>query len=383
MTLEQTRLLGIEFERRIQTMIPDRELEKLDTETIYSFLNQYQDKYVHDIYRNLDKIPSGTKLSAHVEAVLQAMIKTEDISIDASGVVKGAKQAEDAIKEVNKEFDNLGDKCSSGADKANKKINELKSTLDATQQLGKNLTTYLTLPLVGFGAMAVNTTKDFKYSMAEVSAIGNITGKDLEKLENQAKQLGKSTFFSSVEASQAMKMYAMAGFEVKEIMDALPATLDLAVATNTDLAKSADIVSDAMTALKIPTKDTAKFTDILAMASSKANTNVEMLGESFKYVAPIAGELGVKAEDLAVGLGIMANSGIKGSMSGTQMRTALSRLVKPTKEMKSVMDKYNISLQLNEDGTVNLMDTMKHLRANLGELNETERGNGGFGSTTK
>ena len=95
MTLEQTRLLGIEFERRIQTMIPDRELEKLDTETIYSFLNQYQDKYVHDIYRNLDKIPSGTKLSAHVEAVLQAMIKTEDISIDATGVVNNTSSITD------------------------------------------------------------------------------------------------------------------------------------------------------------------------------------------------------------------------------------------------------------------------------------------------
>jgi len=71
MTLEQTRQLGIEFERRVQTMIPESEFaQKLDTETIYSYLNQFQDKYIHEIYRNLDNIPSGSKASAHVESVL-------------------------------------------------------------------------------------------------------------------------------------------------------------------------------------------------------------------------------------------------------------------------------------------------------------------------
>lgn len=295
------------------------------------------------------------------------------LELDASGVKQGAKQAEDAIKSVNKEFDKLGNKGSSGADKANEKINELKTTLDATQKIGRNLTTYLTLPLVGFGTMAVNTAKDFEFAMAEVSAIGNITGNDLKNLENQAKELGRTTFFSSKEAASGMKMYALAGFEVKEIMDAMPATLDLAVASNTDLARTCDIVSDAMTALKLPTSDTAKFTDILAQTSSKANTTVEMLGESFKYCAPVAGELGVKAEDLAVGLGLMANAGVKSTMSGTQMRTALSRLVKPTSEMQKVMDKYNIAIQKNEDGTVDLMATMKHLRKQLGELEATEK----------
>ena len=82
MSIDETRQLGIEFERRVQTMIPERELDKLDTETIYSFLNQYQDKYIHEIYRGLDQIPSGTKLSAHVEAVLQAMLRDVEVSAD-------------------------------------------------------------------------------------------------------------------------------------------------------------------------------------------------------------------------------------------------------------------------------------------------------------
>lgn len=297
------------------------------------------------------------------------------LDLDASGVKKGAKEAEDAIKKVKDEFDELGDSGAKGSKKASEGIKELNQGLDKAQQLGKNLTKYLTLPIVGFGTMAVNTTKDFKYSMAEVSAISGATGSDLEKLEEQAKELGRTTFFSATEASQGMKYYAMAGFEVNEIMSAMPATLDLAIASNTDLARTCDIVSDAMTALKIPIEDTSKFTDILAMASSKANTNVEMLGESFKYCAPVAGELGIKAEDLAVGLGLMANAGVKGSMSGTQMRTALSRLVKPTKEMKATMEKYNIAIQTNSDGTVDLMATMKHLRKQLGELEATEKAN--------
>lgn len=81
MTPNETRQLGIEFERRIQTMIPEKEFDKLDTETIYSFLNQYQDRYIHDIYRNLDNIQSGTKLSSHVESVLQTLLKTSELTV--------------------------------------------------------------------------------------------------------------------------------------------------------------------------------------------------------------------------------------------------------------------------------------------------------------
>lgn len=245
------------------------------------------------------------------------------LELDASGVKKGAKEAEDAIKKVEDSIEDLGnagskapkkvedglDDVGDSANKAKSKIEGLKSALDSVQRVGQTLTTTLTLPLVGFGALAVDTTKDFKYSMAEVSAISGATGDDLAKLEEQAKELGATTFFSATEASQGMKYFAMAGYEVDEIMSALPATLNLAIASGENLGTTADIVSDAMTALKLEAKDTAKFTDILAKASMKSNTNVGMLGESFKYSASICGELGIKAEDLAVGLGLMANAG--------------------------------------------------------------------------
>lgn len=281
---------------------------------------------------------------------------------------KPLKDTADGLEQVGEQGENATKKVKKGTDDLTKGLNDL-------SKVGKTLTKTLTLPIIGFGTLATKEASEFNYSMAEVQAISGATSEELKMMENQARELGKTTMASAKDASQGLKYFSMAGYSVKESMDALEPTLQLSIATNTDLARTADIVSDAMTALKIPASNTAKFTDILAQASSKANTNVELLGESFKYCAPVAGELGIKAEDLAVGLSLMANAGIKGSMSGTQMRTALARLVKPTKEMQAAMDKYNIQIQKNKDGSVNLMDTMTHLRSSLKDLGETERAN--------
>lgn len=136
-----------------------------------------------------------------------------------------------------------------------------------------------------------------------------------------------------------------------------------------------DIVSDAMTALKIETKEATRFTDIMASTASSSNTSIQMLGESFKYCAPVAGELGIKAEDLSIALGLMANSGLKSTVSGNQLKTGLLRMVKPTKQIQEAMDKYGISLQLADDGSVDLMSTMIHLREKLGSLDKVTRAN--------
>ena len=136
-----------------------------------------------------------------------------------------------------------------------------------------------------------------------------------------------------------------------------------------------DIVSDAMTALKIETKEATRFTDIMASTASSSNTSIQMLGESFKYCAPVAGELGIKAEDLSIALGLMANSGLKSTVSGNQLKTGLLRMVKPTKQIQEAMDKYGISLQLADDGSVDLMSTMIHLREKLGGLDKVTRAN--------
>lgn len=311
---------------------------------------------------------------------------TAQLELDASGVKKGAEEAEESIKKVKDAADDLGntdtdklkdnlDDVGGSADKAKPKIDNLKSALDSITKVGQTLTKTLTLPLVGFGALAVKEAGSFEFAMAEVSAASGIVGDDLKALEQQARDLGKSTFFSAQEAAEGMTNYARAGYDANEIMSVMPGTLDLAVASNTDLATTCGIVSSAMKGLGMEVEETTRFTDILAKASSESNTTVKDLGEAFKYCAPVAGSLKIKAEDLAVALGTMANASISGSMAGTQIRAVLSRMVKPTKEVQQAMDKYNIALKTNEDGSVDLMGTMELLRKNLGDLEEVERAN--------
>ena len=130
-------------------------------------------------------------------------------------------------------------------------------------------------------------------------------------------------------------------------------------------------MTDALTAFGLSAKDSGHFADILAAASTNANTNVSMLGESFKYAAPVAGALGINAEDTSVALGLMANAGIKASQAGTSLRTGLTNLAKPTKQMQTYMDRYNIALVENDDGSINLRETMISLREKMGNLSES------------
>ena len=146
-----------------------------------------------------------------------------------------------------------------------------------------------------------------------------------------------------------------------------------AAASGEDLGTTSDIVTDALTAFGLSAKDSGHFADILAAASTNANTNVSMLGESFKYAAPVAGSLGISAEDTSIALGLMANSGIKASQAGTALRTGLTNLAKPTKQMQTYMDKYNIALVENDDGSINLRETMISLREKMGNLSESEQ----------
>lgn len=282
---------------------------------------------------------------------------TAFLDLDASGVRQGAQEATQAIQGIENSLGNM------------------ESGFKSLEKTGAILTTALTLPLVGFAKISLDTAKDFEYSMSEVQAISGATGSELKALEEQAKNLGATTFYSAQEASQGMKYYAMAGYEVNEIMDAMPASIDLAVASNTDLATVCDIVSDAMTGLKMSSEETTRFTDILAKTATSTNTTVEMLGESFKYSSATAGMLGISAEDLSIALGLMANAGTKGTVAGNNLKTGLLRLSAPTDKMTEAMEKYNISLKTNEDGSVNLLETMSNMRTQLKNLDEVTQAN--------
>jgi len=222
------------------------------------------------------------------------------------------------------------------------------------------------------GKAAVSAGSDFEAGMSQVSAISGATGSDLEALTEKAKEMGAKTKFSATESTQAFKYMAMAGWKTADMLDGIGGVMDLAAASGEDLASTSDIVTDALTAFGLSAKDSGHFADVLAKASSNSNTNVGMMGETFKYVAPVAGALGYSVEDTAVAVGLMANAGIKASQAGTSLRAILSRMAKPTDEVQAAMDALGISLTDSEGNMKSLDETMGDLRAGFAGLTEAE-----------
>ncbi|WP_035771333.1 phage tail tape measure protein [Clostridium cadaveris] len=196
----------------------------------------------------------------------------------------------------------------------------------------------------GIGAYAIKVGGDFEEGMSKVQAISGSTAKEIEQLSIKAKDMGAKTKFSATESAEAMQYMAMAGWKTSDMLNGIDGIMNLAAASGEDLALVSDIVTDALTAFGMSAKDSAQFADLLASAASNSNTNVSMLGESFKYVAPVAGALKMSAKDTAFALGLMANSGIKASQSGTALRASLTNLAHPSKEMAKEMDRLGISL---------------------------------------
>ena len=202
--------------------------------------------------------------------------------------------------------------------------------------------------LTAAAGYAVNVGSSFEAAMSEVAAISGAAGDDLEALTAKAKEMGASTKFSATESAEALKYMAMAGWDTEKMLSGLPGVMNLAAASGESLGLVSDIVTDSMTAFGLSADQAAHFSDVLAQASNKSNTNVALMGETFKYVAPVAGALGYSIEDTAVAIGLMANNGIKGSQAGTALRSTLSRLAKPTDEVQAAMDKLGISLTDSE-----------------------------------
>ena len=264
----------------------------------------------------------------------------------------------------------LKDDATTGLKKASSSIEKIGQS---ATEVGKTFSKYITAPLTGLGALAIKEFAGFESSMAKVKAITQATSDEMAILTAKARDLGKNTQFSATEVADAMTYMGMAGWNTTQIMDGLEGVLDLAVASETDLAKVSDIVTDALTGFGMEAKDTQAFVDLLASVSRNANTDVNMLGESFKYVAPIMGGLGVSAEDTAYTLGLMANAGIKGSQAGTSLRQTMLSLVDPTKEAQKLMNQYGIAIVEAEDGSVDLRATLDNLKDGLSGLSEVQQ----------
>lgn len=249
---------------------------------------------------------------------------------------------------------------------------KLKTVGSAIEGVGQKLMP-VTAAVGGLGAAAVKVASDFDSAMSQVAAVSGATGKDLEALRDKAREMGSKTKFSASEAAEAMNYMAMAGWKTGDMLSGIEGIMNLAAASGEDLATTSDIVTDALTALGLSAEDSGHFADILAVASSNANTNVAMMGETFKYCAPVAGALGFSAEDTAEAIGLMANAGIKSSQAGTAMRSMMTNL---TGEVKFAGDAFGeLTIQTtNTDGSMrSLGDILADCRAAFSQMSESEK----------
>ena len=248
----------------------------------------------------------------------------------------------------------------------------LQSAGDKISGVGQKLLP-VTAGVTALGTIAVKTGADFDAAMSKVAAVSGATGSEMDALREKAREMGSKTKFSASEAADAMNYMAMAGWKTNDMLSGIEGIMNLAAASGEDLASTSDIVTDALTAFGLSASDSGHFADILAAASSNANTNVSMMGETFKYAAPVLGSLGYSAEDSAIAIGLMANAGIKSSQAGTALRSAITNLAKPTDTVASAMEQYGISLTDSSGKMYSLRELMEQLRQKLGGLSEAEQ----------
>lgn len=272
-----------------------------------------------------------------------------------------------------KEFSSNLSKAQNDIKQAKKEMEGLGNLGSGLESVGSTLSKTVTLPIIGIGTAAVKASSDFEQAMSKVKAISGATAGDMELLNEKAIEMGAKTKFSAKESADAFTYMAMAGWDTKAMLDGIDGIMNLAAADGLDLATTSDIVTDAITAFGLAAEDSAHFADVLAVASSSSNTNVQMLGESFKYVAPVAGSLGYSVEDTAVALGLMANAGVKASQAGTSLRGALTRMVKPTESAAIWMEKLGIEVT-NSDGSMKSLDeVMRILRSSMSGLTDEQK----------
>lgn len=312
---------------------------------------------------------STQQLAKSANAVTPAMAGV-DRSMNSAvssvqGIANATKKAESELSKLKRTGSNIKVKIDA-KDEATSKVQKIKSELNtfkgkvytatvnvkqnmagAMQSAGNKLSGAMlgtTMQMagmagIGFGIFdAVKGYADFEEEMSAVKAISGATSEEFQKLNEKAIQMGADTKFSALESAQAFKYMGMAGWKTSEMIGGIAGIMNLAAASGEDLAMTSDIVTDSLSAFGLQAKDSAMFADVLAAAATNSNTNVALMGQTFKYAAPVAGALGFSVQDTALAVGLMANQGIKGSEAGTALRAMMTRLVKPTKESGEAMD---------------------------------------------
>jgi TP901 family phage tail tape measure protein len=239
--------------------------------------------------------------------------------------------------------------------------------------VGSTLTTSVTLPITAIGTAAVMTMTKFDDSMRKVQAVSGATGEEFEDLRKLAKDLGSTTAWSASEAADGMAFLGQAGFDVNEIMEAMPGMLSLASAGQLDLARAADIASNVLSGFGLPATEAGKVSDVLAKAAASSNVSVEQLGETMKFAAPVAKSFGMSLEEAAAITGKMGDAGIQGSMAGTALRAALVRLSDPPREAAEALAELGIQVSDTAGNMLPVGDIVGQMEKQFAGLSESER----------
>ena len=335
--------------------------------------------------------PSNTELLSQKQEILAESIeqtskKLEELrKVQEAAIQEGEKVSPENYRNLQREIANTENKLKQLQVQASKwtsagksleeygdKITKISKKID---NLGTTITTTLTLPILAIGTAAVTTGNDFEAQMSRVQAIAGATQEELEKLTDQAIELGAETSFSASEVAAGMENLASAGFKTNEIIDAMPGLLDLAASSGADLATSSEIAASAIRGFGLEASSSAHVADVFAEAAARTNAQTEDMGEAMKYIAPIANTMGLKIEEVAAAIGIMSDAGIKGSQAGTSLRGALVRLTKPTDKMLGVMEDLGISFYDNEGKMKSLTKMISMLQDATKDLTDEEKQN--------
>ena len=322
----------------------------------------------------------NTKIGEQKAQLEKLETEYKNVALEQGTGSKEAQELKGKIDQLNSELGEnesklkqVDDALEAAGNEADKSANGGWSVLNQViADLASNAIQQAINKLQDFARETMNLGIDFSASMSNVQAISGATGDEIAMLEQKARDLGATTVFSASDVADGFGYMAMAGWDTEQMMSGIAGVLDLAASSGEDLATTSDIVTDALTAFGMEAGDAGRLADVMAAASSNANTNVSMLGESFKYVAPVAGALGYSAEDTAVALGLMANSGIKASQGGTALRTMLTNMAKPTDDMAYAMEQLGVSLSDDEGNMYSLREVMDQLRSGFGDLMMSE-----------
>lgn len=346
-----------------------------------------------DVQKLLKLDPSNTELLSQKHKLLADAVKATKEKLET--LKTAAEQANQALAngdisqeqydalqreiiETEQELQNLqreAEASSTALAKLGQAGEMLEKAGDKIADVGTTLTTHVTVPIAAAGTAAVKTAADFDSAMSKVAAVSGATGDELDALRDKAREMGAKTKFSASEAADAMNYMAMAGWKTGDMLEGIEGIMNLAAASSEDLATTSDIVTDALTAFGLSAADSGHFADVLAAASSNANTNVSMMGETFKYCAPVAGALGFSCEDTAQAIGLMANSGIKSTQAGTALRTIMNTLAGDVKICGDSIGEVEIATT-NADGSMrDLNDILADCRSAFSQLSESEQAN--------